>query len=158
MIYTSEGTYAQQREIQIGGLEMKVGEYEYLDGLYYTKEHEWMKIEGDKCRIGMCDYAQKQLHEIVFVDLPKIGAKTTQMQSMGTVESVKAVADVFSPASGEVLEANTKLSNNPELLNQSPYGDGWVVVVKPSNLQQEMTSLMDAKAYAEFLKTVSEKK
>jgi glycine cleavage system H protein len=137
---------------------MKVGDYEYLDGLYYTKEHEWMKVEGDKCRIGMCDYAQKQLHEIVFVDLPKVGAKTTQMQSMGTVESVKAVADIFAPASGEILEVNTKLSNNPELLNSSPYGDGWVAIVKPSNLNQELKTLMDSKAYAEFLKTISEKK
>ncbi len=158
MIYTSVETYAQQLEIQKRGLEMKVGDYEYLDGFYYTKEHEWMKIEGDKCRVGMCDYAQKQLHEIVFVDLPKIGAKTAQMQSMGTVESVKAVADVFAPASGEVIEVNTKLSSNPELLNQNPYGDGWIAIVKPSNLQQEMASLMDGKAYAEFLKTVTEKK
>ena len=137
---------------------MKVGDYEYLDGLYYTKEHEWLKIEGDKCRIGMCDYAQKQLHEIVFVDLPKVGAKVTQMQSMGTVESVKAVADVFAPASGEVVEANTKLSNNPEQLNSSPYSDGWIAIVKPSNLDQELKNLMNPSAYAEFLKTVSEKK
>ena len=137
---------------------MKVGEYEYVDGLYYTKEHEWMKIEGDKCRVGMCDYAQKQLHEIVFVDPPKVGAKTTQMQSMGTVESVKAVADIFAPASGEVLEVNTKLSSNPEILNQSPYGDGWIAIVKPSNLDQELKALMNPEAYAEYLKTISEKK
>jgi glycine cleavage system H protein len=137
---------------------MKVGEYEYLDGLYYTKEHEWLKVEGDKCRIGLGDYAQKQLHEIVFVDPPKAGSKVTQMQSAGTVESVKAVGDIFSPASGEVVEVNDKLSSNPELLNTSPYGDGWVAIVKPSNLDQELKNLMDSKAYGEFLKTLTEKK
>ncbi len=137
---------------------MKVGEYEYQEGFYYTKEHEWLRIEGDKCRIGLCDYAQKQLHEIVFVDLPKVGAKVTQMQSMGTVESVKAVADVFAPASGEVVETNTKLTNSPELLNSSPFGDGWIAVIKPSSLDQDLKALMDPKAYAEFLKTISEKK
>jgi glycine cleavage system H protein len=136
---------------------MKVGDYEYLEGLYYTKDHEWLKVEGDKCRIGLCDYAQKQLHEIVFVDLPKVGNKTTQTQSMGTVESVKAVADVYAPASGEVFEVNSKLSDSPELLNSNPYGDGWIAVVKPSNLEEELKNLMDPNAYSEFLKSAAEK-
>jgi glycine cleavage system H protein len=136
---------------------MKVGEYEVVEGLYYTKEHEWLKIEGALCRVGLCDYAQKSLHEIVFVDLPKVGSKATQMQSIGSVESVKAVAEVFSPISGEIVEVNTKLENNPELLNESPYGDGWVALLKPSNLQEELKNLMDAKSYAEFLKSIVEK-
>ncbi|MEM3606344.1 MAG: glycine cleavage system protein GcvH, partial [Candidatus Bathyarchaeia archaeon] len=113
--------------------------------------------EGELCRIGLCDYAQKSLHEIVFVDLPKVGAKATQMQSIGSVESVKAVAEIFSPISGEIVEVNTRLENNPELLNESPYGDGWVALIKPSNLQEELKNLMDAKSYAEFLKSIIEK-
>jgi len=137
---------------------MKVDEYEVPDGLYYSKEHEWMKIEGDKCRIGLTDYAQKSLHEVVFVDLPKIGTNVSQAQSIGTVESVKAVADVFSPVSGEIVEANQNLPDKPELVNQSPYGDGWVAVIRPSNLDAEIKNLLDAKGYCEFLKSIIEKK
>lgn len=137
---------------------MKVDEYGVPDGLYYSKEHEWMKIEGDKCRIGLTDYAQKSLHEVVFVDLPKIGTNVSQAQSVGTVESVKAVADVFSPVSGEIVEANQNLPDKPELVNQSPYGDGWVAVIKPLNLDAEIKNLLDSKGYCEFLKSIIEKK
>ena len=137
---------------------MKVDEYEVPDGLYYSREHEWMKLEGNKCRIGLTDYAQKSLHEVVFVDLPKIGTNVSQAQSIGTVESVKAVADVFSPVSGEIVEANQNLPDKPELVNQGPYGDGWVAVIKPSNLDAEIKNLLDAKGYYEFLKSVIEKK
>jgi len=137
---------------------MKVDEYEVPDGLYYSREHEWMKLEGNKCRIGLTDYAQKSLHEVVFVDLPKIGTNVSQAQSIGTVESVKAVADVFSPVSGEIVETNQNLPDKPELVNQGPYGDGWVAVIKPSNLDAEIKNLLDAKGYYEFLKSVIEKK
>lgn len=132
---------------------MKVNDYEVPEGFYYTKEHEWLKLEGSNCRIGVTDYAQKSLHEIVFVDLPKTGAKVTRSQSLGSVESVKAVSDVFAPISGEVKETNTKLADIPELVNQQPYGDGWIAVIKPSILDAEIKSLLDAKGYAEFLKT-----
>jgi len=137
---------------------MKVDEYEVPDGLYYSREHEWMKQEGGKCRIGLTDYAQKSLHEVVFVDLPKVGTNVSQAQSIGTVESVKAVADVFSPVSGEIVEANQNLPDKPELVNQSPYDDGWVAVIKPSNLDVEIKNLLDANGYCEFLKSVIEKK
>ncbi len=137
---------------------MKVGEYEVPDGLYYSKEHEWVKIEGDKCRVGITDYAQKSLHEVVFVDLPKIGMNVSQSQSIGTVESVKAVTDVFSPVSGEIVEANQNLPDRPELVNQSPYGDGWIAIIKPSNLDPEIKSLLDARNYSEYLKSIIEKK
>lgn len=132
---------------------MKVGDYEVTEGLYYTKEHEWIKLEGSNCRIGVTDYAQKSLHEVVFVDLPKVGGKATKSQSVGSVESVKAVADVFAPISGEIVEVNTKLADTPELVNQQPYGDGWIAVVKPSNLDVDLKSLLDAKGYVDFLKT-----
>ncbi len=130
---------------------MKVDDYEIPEGLYYTKEHEWLKLEGDTSRVGITDYAQKTLHEIVFVDLPEIGKKVGQMESLGTVESVKAVSDVFSPISGEVIERNEKLSNSPEILNQDPYRAGWIVAIKPSKLEDELKNLLDAKSYGEFV-------
>ncbi len=132
---------------------MKANDYEVPEGLYYTKEHEWVKVEGDVCRIGVTDYAQKSLHEIVFVDLPKVGAKVSQSQTLGSVESVKAVADVFAPISGEVRETNMKLADTPELVNQQPYGDGWIVVIKSTNLEAELKALLNARAYADFLRT-----
>jgi len=130
-----------------------VNDYEVPEGLYYTKEHEWVKLEGGNCRIGVSDYAQKSLHEVVFVDLPKVGAKVVRSESLGSVESVKAVADVFAPISGEVTEVNAKLADTPELVNQQPYGNGWIAVVKPSNLEAGLKNLLDSKSYADFLRT-----
>ncbi len=133
-------------------------EYVVPEGLYYTKEHEWVRVEGDKCRVGVTDYAQKSLHEIVYVELPKTGIKVAQMQSLGTVESVKAVADVFSPVSGEVLEVNNSLSDAPELVNKSPYGDGWITLIRPDDLNKELAGLMKPEAYKDFLRKITEKK
>jgi glycine cleavage system H protein len=132
---------------------LKVGEYEIQEGLLYTKNHEWMKIENGKCRIGITDYAQKSLHDIVYVDLPKTGAEFSQGQSVGSVESVKAVADVFAPISCEILEVNLKLAETPELLNQRPYQDGWIVVVRAIKLDEEKKALLDPGAYGAFLET-----
>jgi glycine cleavage system H protein len=136
---------------------MKVGEYEIAEGLYYTAEHEWLKLEHELVRIGITDYAQKNLHEIVFVDLPKPQTKVNQAQSLGTVESVKAVSDVFSPVSGTVLSVNEKLLNAPELLNRDPYGDGWIALLKPDRLTEELPKLMNTQQYAEFLTKLAEK-
>ncbi len=133
-------------------------EFQIPTELYYTKEHEWVKIEGDKCRIGVTDYAQDSLHEIVYVDLPKIGAKVGQMQSLGTVESVKAVADVYSPVSGLVLEINSGLSDAPELVNKSPYGDGWITVIRPDDLKKDFPGLMKADAYKDLVTKITAKK
>lgn len=137
---------------------MKVDDYDIADDLYYSKEHEWVKVEGDACRIGISDYAQKALHEIVYVDLPRKGMKVNQMQSIGTVESVKAVAEVFCPVSGEILEVNEKLSDAPELINKSPYVDGWIGRLRPANLDADLKALMNAKAYADYLVSLSQKK
>lgn len=132
---------------------MKVNDYEVPEGLYYTEEHEWVKLEGSSCRVGVTDYAQKSLHEVVFVDLPKVGAKIVSAQSLGSVESVKAVADVFAPISGDVTQVNVKLADSPELVNQQPYGDGWIAIIKASSLEAELKNLLDAKSYADFLRT-----
>jgi glycine cleavage system H protein len=125
---------------------------------YYTKEHEWVHVEGANCRIGVTDYAQNSLHEIVYVDLPKVGAKVSQMQSLGTVESVKAVADVYSPISGVVLEVNSELSDAPELVNKSPYEKGWITIITPDDLRKDLTTLMAPEAYRDFVKKITEKK
>ena len=134
------------------------GEFEIPKDLYYTKEHEWLKAEGDKCRIGITDYAQNSLHEVVYVDLPKVGTKIAQMQSLGTVESVKAVADVYSPIAGTVLEVNNTLSDAPELVNKSPYRDGWITIIQPADLKKELAGLMSPEAYRDLLKKITEKK
>jgi len=126
--------------------------------LKYTKEHEWLRVEKGLCRVGITDYAQNSLHEVVYADLPQVGRKLAQNDSFGTVESVKAVSEVYSPVSGEVAEVNKKLSDAPELVNQQPYGDGWLILVKASNLEEDLHSLMCAKDYEEFLKTLSEEK
>ncbi len=134
------------------------GEYQVPTELFYTKEHEWVRVEGDKCRIGVTDYAQDSLHEIVYVDLPKVGAKVSQMQSIGTVESVKAVADVYSPIAGVVLEVNGQLSDAPELVNKSPYDRGWLTIMRPDDLKKDISSLMKPEAYQDFVKKITQKK
>ena len=137
---------------------MKAEDSEVPEGLYYTKEHEWLKIENDKCRIGITDYAQKSLHEVVYVDLPNVGKALTQNAVFGTVESVKAVSELYSPVSGEIVQRNEELVNSPELVNKQPYGTGWIVLVKPSRLQDELKALLNAQGYAEFLQEVAKKK
>ncbi len=134
------------------------GEFQIPVEFYYTKEHEWVHIESTNCRIGVTDYAQNSLHEIVYVDLPKVGAKVAQMQSLGTVESVKAVADVYSPVSGVVLQVNTELSDAPELVNKSPYEKGWITIIRPDDLKKELPLLMRPEAYRDFVKQITEKK
>ena len=134
------------------------GEFQVPSEFYYTKEHEWVHVEGANCRIGVTDYAQNSLHEIVYVDLPKVGAKVAQMQSLGTVESVKAVADVFSPISGVVLEINNELSDAPELVNKSPYEKGWITIIRADDLKKDLPSLMMPEAYRDFVRKITDKK
>ncbi|WP_455363456.1 glycine cleavage system protein GcvH [[Eubacterium] cellulosolvens] len=138
--------------------EMRVDEVDVPENLHYSKEHQWLSIEGERCRVGLTDYAQKQLHEIVFIDLPEVGAKVTAEQIMGSVESVKAVSDIFSPVSGEVLEVNKNVQDSPGIINKSPYQDGWVVVVKASELKEDQKSLLSAEAYCSHIKTLLEAK
>jgi glycine cleavage system H protein len=126
--------------------------------LKYTKDHEWVRVEADRCRVGITDYAQNSLHEVVYADLPKIGRVLGKGESFGTVESVKAVSEVYSPVSGEVLEANQKLVDAPELINQQPYGVGWLILMKPSKLKEEADSLISAKEYGELLDKLAQEK
>lgn len=118
--------------------------------LKYTRDHEWAKSEGGRVRVGITAYAQEQLGDVVFVELPKVGAKVTKRTSFGVVESVKAVSDLFAPVSGEVVAVNTDLPNAPELVNQDPYGKGWMILLAPSDAG-EGNELLDAAQYEAFL-------
>jgi glycine cleavage system H protein len=122
---------------------VKVDNYEVPEGLYYSKDFEWIKIEGDKVRMGITDYAQKQLREIVYAELPEAGTEVKQNEPYGTVESVKAVSDLVAAISGTVEEVNAEVQSKPELLNEDPYVKGWLILVKPANLQAELANLMD---------------
>ena len=118
--------------------------------LRYTKDHEWAKPDGTRYRVGITAYAQEQLGDVVFVELPKVGTKVTAKKAFGVVESVKAVSDLFAPLSGEIVEINGELPNVPQTVNQDPYGKGWMIVVKPSN-KAEWDQLLTAQQYEEYL-------
>ena len=120
----------------------------------YTKEHEWILVEGDRARVGITDYAQKQLGDVVFVELPAVGRKLNAHEVFGTVESVKAVSELFAPLAGEVVEVNSLLPNAPETLNQDPYGAAWMLVLKVADAAQ-VQALMDAAAYAAYVQSES---
>jgi len=122
----------------------------YPAELKYSKEHEWVKMEGTRGRIGLTHHAQSALGDVVFVEVPKVGRAVKQMEAFGVVESVKAVSDVYSPVSGAVVEVNAALETKPELVNKDCYGAGWIVVVEMAN-PKELDALMDAKAYEAFL-------
>jgi len=130
-------------------------EYKVEEGLYYTKEHEWArKLDDGLVEVGVDDYAQSQLHEIVYVELPEVGAEVKQLEAIGALESVKAVSDFYCPVGGEVVEVNEALLDSPELINNDPYGEGWIARIKPSQLEKDLVNLMDAEAYREYLKTL----
>jgi glycine cleavage system H protein len=116
----------------------------------YTKEHEWIDAENDSATIGITDYAQHELGDVVFVEVPAAGAKISAGKTFGSVESVKAVSDIYAPVSGEVTEPNAALTNTPDLINTDPHGAGWLIKIKLSN-PAEVNSLMDAAAYEAYI-------
>jgi glycine cleavage system H protein len=117
--------------------------------LKYTKDHVWVRVEGDTATIGLSDYAQNELGDIVFVEMPEAGKKLTKGETFGTVESVKSVSDIIAPVNGEVLEFNKILEDTPETINSNPYGDGWIVKISIGNAD-ELGELLDYTAYNEF--------
>ena len=123
---------------------------EFPEGLKYSKEHEWVLVEGTSATIGITEYAQEELGDIVFVELPEVGEKIVKDDPFGAVESVKAVSDIYAPVSGEVMETNEILPDNPETINDDPYGDGWMVRVELSDID-DLKDLMDADEYAEYV-------
>lgn len=133
---------------------VKVDGYEVLEGLYYSKEWFWVKIEDGKARLGITDYAQKQLREIVFVELPSAGGTVKANDPFGSVESVKAVSDLIAPLSGTIDQANDEVTSKPELLNEDPYKEGWLLLITPSNLDAELKVLMDFNKSVEWHKSL----
>ncbi|TLZ53150.1 MAG: glycine cleavage system protein GcvH [Methanobacteriota archaeon] len=123
---------------------------EVPDGLHYTKDHEWAKVEGSRARVGITDHAQDQLTDVVYVELPPIGKVVKQGEELGVVESVKAASEIYAPVSGKVVEVNKVLEDTPELVNKSPYGDGWMVVLEVSN-PGEAKSLMAPADYRKHI-------
>jgi len=121
----------------------------YPEQFRYTKEHEWVQVDGESGTIGITDHAQRELGDIVYVDLPKVGAVVEQGKPLGSVESVKAVSDIYSPVSGEVVEVNESLADAPEKLNQDPHGAAWLVKIKLS-AQDELSGLMSAAEYKSY--------
>jgi len=130
---------------------LKFENLHFPDDLLYTREHEWLKIEGDVVRVGITDYAQDALHEIVFCEVPKVEALVKKGDPLGTVESIKAVSDVYSPVSGTVVEINERLSEEPELLNKSPYEEGWIAVLKPASIEEEVKDLLKVEDYVRIV-------
>ncbi len=122
----------------------------YPNEFRYTREHEWVSIDGNTATVGITDHAQDQLGDVVFVELPQLGVRTQSMQSFGTVESVKAVSDVYSPLTGQVTEVNETLVDAPEKLNESPHGDGWLIKLQIED-RTEIETLMTAEAYQAYI-------
>jgi len=124
------------------------------EDLKYTREHEWMRVEGERVRVGITDYAQTSLGDVTFVQAPQVGASFKRGEVCATVESVKAVSDVYAPISGRVVEVNENLAGQPELVNRSPYGEGFLCVMEPEGPVDE-SGLMDADAYRRYIETLS---
>ena len=124
------------------------------ENLLYSKDHEWVRREGNDAVIGVTDYAQHELGDVVFVDLPAVGKELKKGDPAANIESVKAVSDVYSPVTGKVIEANTKLGDNPELVNQDPLGAGWIFKISVGQVA-ELDELMDLKKYEEYLKGIA---
>lgn len=122
----------------------------YPEDRRYTKDHEWIRVQGDRGTVGITDYAQKQLGDVVYLELPEVGGTVRAHEIFGTVESVKAVSELFSPVSGEVLEVNTALVSKPERINEDPHGDAWMVTLRLAN-PGEVEGLMTAEAYEAFV-------
>jgi glycine cleavage system H protein len=125
------------------------------EDLHYSKDHEWVRVDGDVATVGITDYAQNSLGDVVYVELPKAGEQFSANESFGSVESVKAVSEVFSPVSGTIVEAHESLSDDPEKVNTDPYGDGWMIRIKMSN-PGEVDSLLTAAEYEDFTKAETE--
>jgi glycine cleavage system H protein len=126
-----------------------------LKDLKFTKEHEWVKEEGDIAVVGITDYAQKELGDVVYVELPEVGNTYEKDEACSNIESVKAVSDIYAPVSGEITEVNEALEDKPEIVNQDPYGEGWLFKLKMEN-PDELEELMDTDAYDEYVKGITE--
>ena len=138
--------------LNVGGSDMS--ETEIRDELRYSKDHEWIKVEGDLAIVGITDYAQNSLHEITFVEISEVGTVLETNGECGLVESMKASSDIITPVAGEIVEVNGELEDAPEIVNEEPYGKGWMFKIKPSNLDVELAELMDAAGYKAYIESL----
>ncbi len=122
----------------------------FPENLKYTKAHEWIRLEGDVAYVGITDYAQQQLGDIVFIDIPSVGESLDEGEVFGTIEVVKTISDLFLPVGGEILEVNDRLEDNPELVNSDPYGEGWLIQLKPA-ADAATDGLLDVEAYKQLI-------
>jgi len=130
---------------------VKVNDYEVPENLYYHKEYLWARVEEDgKVKIGLIDYAQKQINDIIYVELPSVGDSITKDEPFGILESVKAVSDLIAPVSGTIESVNQELDSKPELLNEDPYNQGWIITVEPTNLEEDLKTLLSFDAAVEW--------
>lgn len=127
----------------------------YPENYYYSKDHEWIKMDGEEGTVGITDFAQKQLGDVVYVEMPDVGTHLEFHQSLGVIESVKAVSDVYTPVSGEVTAVNEKLNDSPELVNEDPHGKGWIIRIKIKD-KSELEKLMSVTEYEKFLEGIEE--
>lgn len=123
---------------------------EIREDLLYTEDHEWVRVEGDRCRVGITDHAQNELTDIVYAEVPELGRKVRKGEPIGAVESIKTVAEVYAPVSGEIVESNSALEESPQLVNESPYELGWFAVIKIED-PSELDSLMSADRYRSYI-------
>jgi glycine cleavage system H protein len=128
---------------------------EFPEDLKYSREHEWVLVEENIATVGITDFAQEQLGDVVFVELPAVGDKVTKDEAFGVVESVKAVSDIYAPVSGTVLEINDDLPESPEMINEDPYGDGWIIKIEISD-RTDLDDLLDAIAYQQYVEEQEE--
>jgi len=129
---------------------VKVNDYEVPENLYYHKEYLWARVEDGKVKIGLIDYAQKQINDIIYVELPSVGDSITKDEPFGILESVKAVSDLIAPVSGTIEAVNQELDSKPELLNEDPYNQGWIITVEPTNLEEDLKTLLSFDAAVEW--------
>ena len=130
-----------------------MGDTEIRDGLSYSTDHEWVKVEGDIVVIGITDHAQNALHEITFVEISEVGTVVKAKDECGLVESMKASSDIITPIGGEIIEVNTALEDAPETINEDCYGAGWMFKIKPSNLEADLAALLDGAGYKAFIES-----
>ncbi|MGB9724887.1 MAG: glycine cleavage system protein GcvH [Nitrososphaeria archaeon] len=131
-----------------------MSQYIFPDHLKYTKEHEWVDLSQEVAVVGITEYAVKSLHDIVYVSLPEIGSNIKQFQVVATVESIKSVSEIYSPLSGTIVDVNKILETNPEKINVSPYKEGWLFKIKPSNLSSDVKNLMSAEEYRRYIESL----
>jgi len=137
---------------------VKVEDFEVAEGLYYSKDWMWVKKEDGKAKIGITDYAQKQLNEVVFAELPSVGEVVKKGETFGTVESVKAVSDLIAPVSGKIEEVNKEVADNPGILNEDPFNKGWLLIVSPTSLEEDLKTLMDFQAAVSWHKELAKER